>query len=108
MGNSTDQSDHRVLVKVIQRTGDTPDSQRPTEQRFGEVLLVTSTESKPDGDALADPSVISSRPELASTLVRVVTTDKALNAELDERVIKRMRIGSTLIETIKVGVSVPA
>lgn len=91
---STSASNHRVLIKIIERKDiHTQDSTRK-EQRIGDVLLVTETEP-----LLKKQSEISTR-------VKVVSRDK--NLDQNDILSKIHRIGTIEMETVKVGISVPA
>jgi hypothetical protein len=88
---------HQVLVKVTEISDQ--EGQR-SDDRVGDVLLVRSTASK--------DSVHDDLPAEATSIVKIVTRNPALGGDEHAQVIKRALIGNTWIETIEVGVTVPA
>ena len=93
-------SDHEVLVKVTE-IGDAG-GQR-TEDRVGSVLIVRGTES-----AETVRGSFAEVPKDASTIIKIVTQNEALDGDRHEVLSKASLIGRTWIETIEVGVTVPA
>lgn len=89
-----------ILVKIIEHR-DIPREEKSVKSQFiGDLELVLVSEAQPvvsQRESVLGPS---SRPERADTVVRVVTADPSLSAASDERVIKRQRLGNTVLEQI--------